>query len=90
MGSTFARDLAGDESLPLGAQISIHLNANHYPPVPQSMVEPCIKAIEAFNAGDWYKLIKLPEGITFKGESSAPAEAIVENHHLVWWLDPQD
>ena len=43
MGSNLAYDLASDElSLDLETAIGYHLQGNHYPPVPLSMVEPCI------------------------------------------------
>ena len=86
MGSNFANDLASMESLTLDQAVSIHLSANHYPPVPTSMVQPCVDAIYAVN--DWQsdKEIDLPEGITYKGAISAPAWAIVEQHHLDAWV----
>jgi hypothetical protein len=90
MGSNLAHDLAlGDLgiSLDIETQIGIHLSANHYPPVPASMVQPCIEAIDAVNdAGLWDLHIVLPEGITWKGETSAPAHAIIEAHHLDAWI----
>ncbi len=47
MGSNLAYDLASDElGLDLERAIGIHLQSNHYPPVPLSMVEPCIDAID--------------------------------------------
>ncbi len=50
MGSNFAHDLANNEllELDLERQIGIHLSANHYPPVPSSMIQPCIDAIDAY------------------------------------------
>ncbi len=33
--------------------------------------------------------IEMPEGITYKGKTHAPAWAIIEQHHLDAWL-PQD
>lgn len=91
MGANFARDLAGGEFISdLRQQIGIHLTSNHYPPVPVALVEPCVKAIEACNGGDWSADIDLPEGTTYKGETSAPASAIVEAHHLEFWLEPSD
>jgi len=46
MGNTFAADLATMD-LSLSDSIRIHLTSNHYPPVPSSMVQPCIDAIDA-------------------------------------------
>jgi hypothetical protein len=85
MGSNFASDLAGIDALTLDQAVAIHLQSNHYPPVPLSMVEPCVKAIFAVN--DWRadESIDLPEGVLYRGMTSAPAWAIVENHHLDAW-----
>ena len=46
MGYTTA--LALEEELSLEAGLAYHLQGNHYPPVPVSMVQPCIDAIDAF------------------------------------------
>ena len=86
MGSNLSTELA-EMDLGLANSIRIQLQANHYPPVPVSMVEPCIEAIQACNDEMQDKLIKLPDGITWRGEDSAPAHAIVEGHHLEAWLD---
>ena len=88
MGSNFAQDLADlGTSLPIENQIEIHLKSNHYPPVPSIMVAPCIEAIDAVNdAGLWDLEIPMPEGVTYKGLTTAPAWAIIEQHHLNAWL----
>lgn len=88
MGLNTALDLA--ESFDLDQSILIHLQGNHYPPVPASMVEPCIDAIDAYYEEDYQKLIKLPEGVFWKGQTTAPASAIVEAHHLEAWLPETD
>ena len=74
------------EALTLDQAIGYHLQGNHYPPVPLSMVQPCVEAIYAVN--DWRsdESIDLPNGITYKGETTAPAWAIVEQHHLDAWV----
>lgn len=85
MGYNTAQDLANE--LDLETAIGYHLQGNHYPPVPLSMVEPCIEAIDAVNdAGLWDLHIVLPNGITWRGETSAPAHAIIEAHHLESWI----
>lgn len=87
MGSNFANDLALADNLDIESQIAIHLSANHYPPVPRSMVAPCVEAIDAVNdAGLWNLEIPMPEGVTYKGLTTAPAYAIIEQHHLNAWL----
>lgn len=84
MGHITAVGLA--EELSLEAGLAYHLQANHYPPVPVAMVDACIDAIDAYHAEDFQKLIKLPEGITWRGENFAPAHEIVDAHHLDAWL----
>jgi hypothetical protein len=87
MGSIFANDLALADNLEIERQIEIHLSANHYPPVPKSMVQPCVEAIDAVNdAGLWDLEIPLPEGVSWRGLTTAPAHAIIEAHHLNAWL----
>lgn len=73
-------------NLSLEQQITIQLRNNHYPPVPYSMVQPCIEAIDACNEDDSERLIELPEGVTWRNKDKAPAYAIVEQHHLDAWV----
>ena len=88
MGSNFATDLASDEmGLDLSTAIGIHLSANHYPPIPKSMVLPCIEAIEAYWEDETDREIAMPDGITYKGMNTAPAWAIIEQHHLDAWCE---
>lgn len=84
MGYTTAQELAS--ILDLESSIEMHLTANHYPPVPKSMVKPCIEAIDAYHDEDYDRLISMPDGILYKGMSHAPAWAIAEQHHLTPWL----
>lgn len=88
MGSNMATELAsGMFDLDLETQLSMHLRGNHYPPVPNSMIAPCIEAINSVNDNsDWDLEIDLPEPITWRGKTSAPAHAIIEAHHLHAWL----
>ena len=87
MGSNFANDLALADNLDIETQVGIHLKSNHYPPVPDFMIAPCVEAIDAVNdAGLWDLEIPMPEGVTYKGLTTAPAWAIIEQHHLNAWL----
>jgi hypothetical protein len=70
--------------------LSWHLSANHYPPVPNNMIEPCIEAIDAGWSQDWEREIPLPEGILYKGNTWAPAYEIIEQHHLEFWLPEEE
>lgn len=85
MGSTFAQELV-DSNVQLEQQIYFQLVNNHYPPVPSSMVKICVDAIDSANEGDWDKEIELPEGVLWKGKTKAPAYAIIESHHLDFWI----
>ena len=62
--------------------ITWQLRSNHYPAVPESMVAPCLEAVLKCSFGENDSLIPLPDGITWKGQSEAPAEEIVDGHHL--------
>ena len=84
MGLTTALGIA-ETSLPLEVQLEWHLQHNHFPPVPVSMVAACVAAIEAYWDDDTERLISLPEGVGYKGMTAAPAWAIAEQHHLGAW-----
>jgi hypothetical protein len=71
-----------ETDLTLEQQITWHLQSNCFPPVPKSMVEPCVKALEAYNAGNKDKLIGLPKGVGYQGLTAAPANAIIQAHRL--------
>jgi len=88
MGYNTALDLSNE--LDLEVAIGYHLQGNHYPPVPLSMVEPCIEAIDAFYDEDYNREIALPQGVLWRGQVTAPASAIVEQHHLEAWLPEED
>jgi hypothetical protein len=88
MGYNTALDLADELDLEQG--IAYHLQGNHYPPVPLCMVTPCVEAIDAYWADDYDRLIEMPEGVSYKGQTHAPAWAIVEQHHLSAWLQESD
>lgn len=88
MGSTQAREMAGMMSLEDG--IAWHLRSNHYPPIPLSMVKPCIEAIDAYWEDDLDREIEMPEGVYYRGETTAPARAIIVQHHLDAWCEEDD
>ena len=88
MGLNTAIDL--EASLSLEAGLAYHLQANHYPPVPVAMMQPCIDAIDAYWEEDYQRQIDLPKDITWRGQNTAPASAIVEAHHLDAWLMESD
>ena len=91
MGNMHAEEFANyDKKHTRGIDLGLraHLQGNHYPPVPESMVGPSKRAINAVNKGKHDSNIRLPEGVSWKGKKSAPASAIVEAHHLHAWLNP--
>ena len=85
MGANFAKELAFAPEMGMETAIRVHLTSNHYPPVPVSMVSVCIEAIDAYWEEDLDRRIELPEGISWRGEESAPARAIIQAHHLDAW-----
>ena len=93
MGSNFATEMADGTLSEMGIeltmeqQIGYHLQGNLYPPVPLSMVKPCVEAIDAYWADDWRREIKLPKGISYRGKSTAPAWSIIEGHRLEAWTE---
>jgi hypothetical protein len=93
MGSVTAIGLA-DSVLDLETQLLYHLRGNHYPPVPAEMVQPCIEAIDAAYDEDYNRMIDMPMvgdfQILYKGSTQAPAYAIIEQHHLDFFINPVD
>ena len=90
MGRNFATELSAMDTMPLEQQINLHLQYNFYPPVPSSMVQPCIEAIDAYWDEDIYRQIEMPQGVSYRGSDYAPAHAIVEQHRLDSWLSELD
>jgi hypothetical protein len=90
MGLNFATELSAMDTMPLEAQINMHLQYNFYPPVPSSMVQPCIDAIDAYIEEDYDREIEMPQGVSYRGSDYAPAHAIVEQHRLGPWCEPID
>jgi hypothetical protein len=92
MGAVTAIGLA-DSVLDLETQLLYHLKGNHYPPVPAEMVAPCIEAIDAAYDEDYQRMIDMPMvgdfQILYKGSKQAPAWAIIEQHHLDWFINPE-
>jgi hypothetical protein len=92
MGNLNAAAMAeavGEGQVGLRPALHWHLTSNHYPPVPASMVDVCVEAIEAVCDGEDDFEVELPEQITYRGRSTAPASAIVENYHLQFFVENQ-
>ncbi len=76
--ATTMREMVGMERA-----LEYHLTANHFPPVPTSMIGPSKLAIEALVNDEPDTMIDLPSGVYYKGDTKqAPAHAVVEAHHL--------
>ena len=88
MGSMHAEEYASMKDKDMG--LRAHLQSNLYPAPPASMFGPAKRAISAVNRGKHDAKIKLPEGVTWRGQKHAPAHAIVEGHRLDAWINPQD
>lgn len=89
MGYNTAVDIA-ESGLGLEQGLGYHLRVNHYPPVPSSMVQPCIDAIDAYWEDDLNREIELPEGVSWRGQETAPAYAVIESHHLEAWCQEDE
>jgi hypothetical protein len=89
MGRAFAQELA-ETVIDIHKSIAMHLSSNFYPPVPATMVQPCVDAIYAAEDENWDLLIELPAGVTWKGETSAPVHRIIQQHHLEPWLGEEE
>ena len=90
MGSMHAEEYASMKGKNKDLGLLAHLQGNHYPPVPASMLGPSKRAFSAVNRGKHDSQIKLPEGVLYKGQKTAPAHAIVDQHHLHAWLKPTE
>jgi hypothetical protein len=84
---------AGDVSLE--QSLAWHLRANHYPPVPLSMIQACVQAIEIGQRYQWGDAdlndrVDLPDGVLWREQGSAPAWAIIEAHHLDAFIQSEE
>lgn len=76
-----------DGMIELRQALAWHLQSNHYPPVPLSMVYPCVLAIGLVTEGEHDINVVLPDGILWRGQPVAPAWAVVDAHHLESFID---
>ena len=87
MGKLTALAMTDEElGLTLEQQIGMHFASNCYPPVPGIMVEPSIAALDAYNEGDRFARIKLPEGVFYKNFDTCSAYELIDGHHLWAWV----
>jgi len=84
MGSLQATEIA-NSGLSLEDSLAWHLRSNHYPPMIE-MIEVCKEAIVLMNEGLPNSQIDLPLGTSYRGDTTAPAWAIADAHHLGAWI----
>lgn len=89
MGRLLAEELS-ELDVPLLKQIELHLVSNFYPPVPAFMAQTCVDALNAYWEQETNRMIDMPKGVSYKGSTSAPAWAIVEQHRLSPWLNEEE
>ena len=75
-----------EQGLSLEQQLSIHFSSNCYPPIPQGMIPTAIAAIDACWEEDYNKMIPLPEGVSFRGQSEVSASNVIQSYRLDAWL----
>ena len=70
-------------SLPSEAILHYHLQSNHYPPLPVSLVPTCQRAIELVACEEGGRRVRLPKGLVGQdGRRSVVATDLVEAAHL--------
>jgi hypothetical protein len=81
----------GQAALPLGVLLHWHLTANHYPPLPVSLIPACRRAIDLAAEGDYDAKVRLPRGlITREGKRSLPVREIVQMAHLLDFVEVRE
>jgi hypothetical protein len=75
-------ELVDEGRVDLDTVLRWHLTSNHFPPLPVELAGPAREAIEAIEAGDYDRAIRLPAGVTWRNRRSAPARECAEAWHL--------
>ena len=83
-------EVISELDMPLQRQIEMHLSTNFYPPIPKFMAQACVDALNAYWEEDINRMIDMPNGVLYRGSTSAPAWAVVEQHRLGPWLDDDE
>lgn len=89
MGSQFVRDIQ-ETDLSLREQVAIHFRSNCYPPIPLTMLDTCLEAIQLCEEGLPNNEVDLPEGVRYRNYDSAPAWAIVDSHRLEGFIQGEE
>jgi hypothetical protein len=92
MGKRTAQDLAEQVSEGLSnleAALIYHFRSNHYPPLPTSCIPVAIKIVKGEVSED--DDVELPEGVTYRGQTTAPVRECIKAWHLSeFMLNPDD
>ncbi len=67
-----------------------HLTANHYPPLPESLIPVAKRVIKLALADRLDDEVRLPKGITWRGQSKVPVRVAVESWHLEAFLEEDE
>lgn len=59
-----------------------HLQYNHYPPLPKSLIGVAERAIDKANQGEWDAKLVLPKGCTVNGRRTMTVGQVAEWLHL--------
>ena len=86
MGMMTAIELQ-EQGLSLENQIAIHFSSNCYPPIPHQMIPTAVEAIHAYHDEELDKLIPLPEGVSFRGNTEVSARNIINSYYLGAWCE---
>jgi hypothetical protein len=88
MGIMTAKDLQW-QGLNLEQQIAIHFTSNCYPPIPHQMIPTAVEAIHAYHDEELDKLIPLPEGVSFRGNTEVAARDVINSYYLGAWCESE-
>ena len=92
MGSMTAMGLAENARNGLGSlrlNVACHLQSNHYPSLPLSLVPVALRAIRYANKEQWHKRVRMPKNLSFRGMRLAPVGDLIESLHLEFFLNPE-
>jgi hypothetical protein len=89
MGNLQASEMA-NSGVSLRAALHWHLTANHYPPMPDYLIDIAEAAIDLANEGQWDEPIEMPSGegwrMDYRGRNYITASEAVESMHLDLWI----
>ena len=74
--------IIANTDLPLEQKLKWHLQGNHYPPLPMSLVSACLEAIELARLDYYTAEVKLPNGLEYDGSPVMVVGELVSACHL--------